>query len=179
VAAGTCYGVSVLTPTVAGREKLLRECEWSVVAQTVTVFEHLVERDEQRDGCSATMNRVAARARGEWLLPLADDDLLLPGCVEHLTAAAAADADVIYSPPLVSGNEDRWWFFQAPPVIPATALIRAELWRELGGYDDVAREEDRKFWIKALEAGARFVRVDEPCWVYRQWDGNKSIGRVA
>jgi hypothetical protein len=86
----------------------------------------------------------------------------------------------VYSPPLVSGNEDRWWFFQAPPVIPSTALIRRSLWDRLGGYDEGAvREEDRKMWVKAVEMGARFVRVDEPCWVYRQWQGNKSFAVAA
>ncbi len=90
--------------------------------------------------------------------------------------AATEDADIVYSPPLVTGNEDRWWFFQAPPVIPATALVRADLWRSLGGYDEaLSREEDRDLWVKALQHNARFVRVDAPVWIYRQHAGNKSF----
>src|SRR4051812_42464614 len=144
------------------------------MAQTFDDLEHLVGIDEDHDGCAISMNRLADKAEGEWLLPLADDDLLLPGCLASLLAHAD-DADVVYAPPLVTGNEDRWWFFQAPPVIPSCALIRADLWRELGGYDETrVREEDRDLWIKALAAGARFVRVDEPCWIYRQHAGNKS-----
>jgi len=80
----------------------------------------------------------------------------------------------------VTGNEDRFWFFQAPPVLPSFALIRASLWRDLGGYDEtLAHEEDRNFWVEALSAGARFVRVEEPCWVYRQHSSNKSFNKVA
>ena len=121
------------------------------------------------------MNRAAAWAVGDWLIPLADDDLLLPRCVETLLGHADG-FDVVYAPPLVTGNEDRFWFFQAPPVIPSFALIRASLWRQLGGYDkSLRREEDRDLWTRALEVGARFKRVDEPCWVYRQHDGNKSF----
>lgn len=177
--------VSILTPSVPERHQLLEECVSSVSAQTVTDFEHLVEVDERRDGCAAMMNRLASRAVGDWLLPLADDDLLLPGCLSRLVAAADA-ADVVYAPPLVTGNEDRWWFFQAPPAIPSCALIRRSLWDAVGGYDEtLTREEDRDLWVKALGVGARFVRVDYPCWVYRMWQlddgtaGNKSFRQVA
>lgn len=143
--------------------------------QTFQNFEHLVGLDEDREGCSNTINSLAAGAHGEWLLPLADDDLLLPGALATLLAASEG-ADVVYAPPLVTGNEDRWWFFQAPPVIPSFGLIRKELWDRIGGYDEsLTREEDRAFWVAALELGARFVRVDYPCWVYRQHSGNKSF----
>jgi len=171
--------VSVLTPSLPERAWMLDECRASVTAQTVAAREHLVEVDEVRAGCSVTMNRLAARATGEWLLPLADDDLLLPGCIASLLAESG-EGDIIYSPPLVTGNEDRFWFFQAPPVIPSFALIRRELWGDLGGYDETLRhEEDRDLWIRALAAGARFHRVDDPCWVYRQHTSNKSFNKVA
>lgn len=171
--------VSVITPTIPERAHLLAECVASVEAQTVRGFEHLIWEDVDRQGCAATVNRLVGRAQGEWLLPLADDDLLLPGCIETLVANTG-DADVVYAPPLVTGNEDRWWFFQAPPVIPSTALIRASLWRELGGYDEsLKREEDRDLWVKALAADAKFVRVDAPAWIYRQHQGNKSFAAAA
>lgn len=167
--------VSVLTPTVPERAALLVECEASVRAQTEPRWEHLVAVDRDRAGCAATMNQLAAQAQADWLLPLADDDLLLPGCLATLLQHTL-DADIVYAPPLVTGNEDRWWFFQAPPVIPSFALIHRDLWRTLGGYDEtLRREEDRNLWVKALDAGARFVRVDAPCWVYRQHPGNKSM----
>lgn len=171
--------VSVLTPTIDGREDLLEECVASVQAQTFDRFEHRVLFDEHREGCSATMNRLAAGALGDWLLPLADDDLLLPGCLESLLAHSD-EGDIIYAPPLVTGNEDRWWFYQAPPVIPSFALIDRILWADLGGYDETLRhEEDRDLWTRALDVGAKFVRVDDPCWVYRQHAGNKSFHKAA
>ncbi len=154
---------------------MLSECVRSVQAQGFDRREHLVQIDRERAGCSITMNALARSARGDWLLPLADDDLLLPGCLERLYAHID-EGDIIYSPPLVNGNEDRWWFFQAPPVIPSCALIRKEIWDALGGYDEtLIHEEDRDLWTRALDIDARFVRVDEPCWVYRQHAGNKSM----
>jgi len=171
--------VSVITATIPERAAFLEECVASVEAQTVDCWEHLVEVDDLRQGCSAMVNRAVARARGDWLFLIADDDLLLPRCLEtHL--AHSADADVVFAPPLVTGNEDRWWFFQAPPVIPSTALIRRSLWDDLGGYDEgLIREEDRALWVMAVAADARFVRVDEPCWVYRQHETNKSFAVAA
>lgn len=170
--------VSVLTPTIAKREQMLIECEASVAAQTHKPVDHIILRDELADGCAVTMNRCATFTTADWLLPLADDDLLLPGCVASLLAHSE-DADVIYAPPLVTGNEDRWWFFQAPPAIPSFGLIRRTLWEDLGGYNETLQhEEDRDFWTRALDAGARFVRVDEPCWVYRQHDSNKSFNKA-
>ena len=161
----------------------MRECERSVACsvstQTYPNVEHVVVCDTDGDGNSHTTNRAAEKATGEWLIPLADDDLLLPGCIEALMFRAEMDfAAVVYAPPLVTGNEDRWWFFQAPPCIPSFALIRSSLWFELGGYDEsLEHEEDRDLWTKALDAGARFVRVDYPCWVYRQHVGNKSFNK--
>ncbi len=168
--------MSVLTPTIPGRERLLEECRQSVLYQTYTGWEHLRLLDTDRDGCAATMNALAEEARGEWLMPLADDDMLLPRCLETL-AKASRHADVVYSPPLIWGLENPHWFFGEPPAIPSFGLIRTELWRQCGGYDsEWNREEDRRFWTRALEAGARFVRVsDEPTWVYRFHGGNKSF----
>ena len=84
----------MLTPTIAGREHLLEECRLSVLYQTYSGWEHLRLLDEEREGCAATMNALAEVARGEWLIPLADDDLILPGCITRLVKASA-DADVV------------------------------------------------------------------------------------
>ncbi len=166
----------MLTPTIPGREDLLEECRRSVLYQTYPGWEHLRLLDDKWNGCAATMNELAEHAQGDWILPLADDDLLLPGCLEVLTKASNG-GDIIYSPPLVWGVENPWWFFDEPPKIPSFALIRADLWRELGGYDhDWNREEDRRLWERALAAGAKFVRAsDSPTWVYRFHGGNKSF----
>jgi glycosyltransferase involved in cell wall biosynthesis len=165
--------VSVLTPSIPERAGLLTECRLSVKAQTAPC-EHLIEIDTNRDGCSRVMNRLAREAAGEWLLPLADDDLLLPGAVATLLAHSD-DADIVYAPPLVWGNSDTH-FWGEPPCIPSFALVRKTLWHDLGGYDETRRrEEDRNLWMKAMNAGARFRKADSgPTWIYRFHGGNKS-----
>ncbi len=154
---------------------MLEECKASVAAQTFTGWEHLVEVDELREGCAKTMNRLAKVASAEWLLPVADDDLLYPGCLADLLAASE-NADVVYSPPHVEGGMPAWPFRQRPPGIPSCALIRTSLWRAIGGYrETLRREEDRRFWIEAKHRDARFVRVDKETWVYRFHGGNKTF----
>lgn len=158
--------VSVITSAIPSRVQLLEECKLSVKAQTLQPLEHLVGMDEEHRGAWWIVNFLAEQAKGEWLLPLADDDLLTPGCIETLYARRD-EGDVIYSPPLVWANAELH-FFGDPPFIPATALIRTALWRELGGYENVSREEDRSFWRKAVEHRAVFVRADSsPTWIYR------------
>lgn len=173
--------VSVLTATIPGREHLLAENRQSVLAQTMRDWEHLTLLDHTRDGCSKTFNRLAAEAQAEWLFVIADDDLMLPGCLHH-HLKHAADADIVYAPPLVWGDADPQQFCGVPPAIPAVALIRTEFWRALGGYgEELADQEDRDFYHRAQRANARFVRFEDgPTWVYRFHQGavgNKSRGQ--
>lgn len=133
-------------------------------------WEHIVMLDAEREGCAGTMNKAAAAAQADWLLPLADDDLLLPGCLRVLLDSSAG-ADVVYSPPLVWGEAPEQ-FCGAPPHIPAVALIRRDLWR--AGYEH-PEQEDLHHFERMLNEGARFVRADgAPTWVYRFHNGNKS-----
>lgn len=164
--------VAVLTPTVEGREEMLAECRASVTAQTVPV-EHLVEVDVDGCGPQRIRNRLATVAQAEWLLPLDDDDLLDPECVEVLLERCA-DADVVYPWCRVDGRDD---FFIVNKLfhpgslfvqnyIPVTALIRSSFFRMLGGYRDVELE-DHDLWQRAYLHGGRFVCVPEVLWTYR------------
>lgn len=168
----------MLTPTIPGREHFLVECAASVAAQTFRRYEHLILLDENRQGCAATMNELAGYAVGEWLFILADDDILLPRCLELLLENGSGE--IIYSPPLVWG-EDGAQFCAGPPNIPAVALIRKDLWDRLGGYSlDVPSAEDNAFYKLAESRGVTFTRVDQhPTWIYRFHGGNKSRVPVA
>jgi glycosyltransferase involved in cell wall biosynthesis len=166
--------VSVITPTIPERSELLKECIASVEAQTYPHWEHVIVYDHDKAGCAKTMNEAARQAKGEWLLPLADDDLLLPGCIQALVLVAA-DADVVYPVPLVWG-EAADQFCGKPPDIPSLALIRAESWRKIGGYGaGLKNREDNNLWMRMMGQSQRFVRYDQsPTWVYRFHGSNKS-----
>src|SRR5438445_805557 len=101
-----CMRVCVITATLPERASLLEECCASVLAQTVEC-EHLVGVDEAREGPSVIRNRLAASTDADWLLPLDDDDLLDPTCVERLLAVSDA-ADVVYPWCRMVGRTDGW-----------------------------------------------------------------------
>lgn len=173
---GKSSTVSVLTATLASRASLLTECRASVDAQTHPC-EHLVLEDSLREGPQAIRNRLATGSVSDWLLPLDDDDLLDPDCVEVLLAASA-DADIVYPFCRVEGRDDfyvvnKLWcerslFLQ--PFIPVTALVRRDFFVMLGGYRNVPLE-DYDLFKRAVLHGARFVCVPEVVWSYRFIDG--------
>ncbi len=176
---GTTGSVAVLTPSLPEREPLLREAWRSVEAQTVKV-EHLVAMDDAREGPSVVRNWLAARADPavEWLLPLDDDDLLDPDCVQELLSHSGA-CDVIYPwcrvQDFAEGLEP-WCpnrLFNAETLlaynyIPVTCLIRKSLWDEVGGMPNLPHAEDWRFFKRCLAAGAVFRCVDEVLWTYRR-----------
>lgn len=189
--------VAVLTPSLPGREALLAEAIGSVVDQTLRPDTHLIAIDHQRLGIGEQLNRLVRATDAEWLARLDDDDLFDPGHLATLVGSAGS-ADVVYSfcrveprpgpdgtpsPPEVLGV---WWTPNQPfdagalrrsNYIPATTLIRRSLWERIGGWSRTAPPpegagEDWDFWLRALDAGARFVCVPEVTWSYRYHGAN-------
>lgn len=93
--------------------------------------------------------------------------------------AASEGADVIYpwcrvedhDPELEPWSPNR--LFSADALlrynyIPVTALIRRDLWDEVGGMPSLPHAEDWAFWKRCLAAGAVFRCVPEVLWTYRR-----------
>jgi len=75
---GRQVDVTVITPTVPGREKLLEECIESVRKQTLQPVAHLVLMDKDKEGPAVIRNRLLKQVETEWVAFLDDDDLLMP-----------------------------------------------------------------------------------------------------
>jgi glycosyltransferase involved in cell wall biosynthesis len=61
--------------------------------------------------------------------------------------------------------------------IGATALLRRELFEDVGGFDPAfAGYEDWEFWLHALECGWHGRRVEEVTLLYRRHDGGRHAG---
>lgn len=170
--------IAVLTASLPERSQLLREAQASVAAQTRPVT-HLVGVDRDRQGPSVIRNRLAASwPDADWYLPLDDDDLLDPDFLDVLWPHLAG-ADVVYSWCRVEGLDD-WTpnrlftpeLLLKANFIPVTALVRAELWREVGGMPEppegrVQPGEDWEMWKRCLGEGAVFRCIPEVLWTYR------------
>lgn len=151
---------------------------------------------EPDQGQSDALNKGFAKAKGEWLFWLNADDVLLPGALQKVktiihSSTTTSDFD---SPQWIAGNQicideqgrvlkcmrsnawhDGLYRHAVPHVNGPSAFFRRELFEKVGGFDASLRYSmDWDLWIRFMKAGARFVRVDDYLWGFRQWSGSKT-----
>jgi hypothetical protein len=185
--------ITVITPTMPGREAMLAEACASVDGQTLAPYAHLVRCRAPRGAPNAVddaeqRNALLAQVETEWLAQLDDDDLYFP---HHLaTIAPALDgADVVYTfstTPEVAREDVTDWatadlvdVLRVGNCLPYCAAIRCEVLRGIGGWGGLfdrdcgvyiatgATADDWDLWIRLAEAGARFRCVPVETWWYR------------
>jgi Glycosyltransferase like family 2 len=150
--------VTLITPSLPGREHMLAETVRSVQAQTMPC-EHLWAVDHDRLGPAPVRNNLLADVTTELVGFVDDDDVLYPRHVEHcLTALRESDACVAY--PWFRFDHPRGWWplgeflqiqrpdgtrvhaFEQPfdpaalehnNYIPITVIARTECLRKVGG----------------------------------------------
>ncbi|MFN7021993.1 MAG: glycosyltransferase, partial [Phycisphaerales bacterium] len=120
---------------------------------------------------------------GEFVVFLDADDYLEPTFASSLARAIEADggaggsSHAYCQERLVDKAFGVWAVPEWDPVLllvtnlhPVTALIRAEWFARVGGFDESMREgyEDWEFWIRLSSMGGRGVRVREPLFNWRR-----------
>jgi glycosyltransferase involved in cell wall biosynthesis len=181
--------VTVVVPTILGREELLDRALASVRAQTIQPAKVIVVCDRDRKGAWWARNQGAAQVETTWLAWLDDDDELLPNHLEVLLAGAEeSGADLVYSYPefvcppgyrdplatvqdgrivqepigVPFGKEQENWLRYMGNFIPVTYLVRAALVRAVGGMPPSGgpkKEEDYRLLLKLLNFDAKFHHV--------------------
>lgn len=184
--------ITVITATIPGREELLGRCLASVYNQNVPVVMQLVCAQPPIESmpapvhCALMQNSLLPAVTSEWVMRLADDDRLLPFHTQTVLPYLD-DADVVYTFD-AGGSRPRFdctaWpqrqlvesleeanFFDA-----SAACIRTEALAYVGGWPTEwvdghfagtkAYYEDWALWLTLARAGARFVCVPVPTWVY-------------
>jgi hypothetical protein len=172
--------LTIVTATIPERAPLLHELGQSIARQTVRPYEWIVKTDWDKVGPAKVINDIVADIDTPWLFRCDDDDLFDTNHFETLAPFLTDDHDIVYTWPRVDppGHLERPDVLQRIyPLktlrdanwIASAAAVRTSLWDDLGGYRDV-HNEDHDFWVRALDAGARFRCVPEVTWTYRLGD---------
>lgn len=169
--------VTVITPTIPERARMLAEAIATVAAQTAPPTGHLIAVDHRRSGPAELRTLLVGSASTEWVAFLDDDDLLDADHLERLAEVAGPDVDVAYSwcrldPPGAIGDQ----FYNQPydrqalrrhGIFPITVLARRAAILDCGGFRPEDRYEDWALWNRMADRGARFACLPEPTWTYR------------
>ncbi|MGI9649146.1 MAG: glycosyltransferase [Acidimicrobiia bacterium] len=142
---------------------------------------------QRNQGLSAARNTGMRAARGRFLVPLDSDDELGTSFLSS-TIEALADRPRVgfaHTWTRLFGNQKLIWIdrpYNPYQLLLSTsvvgcALIRAEAWQQVGGYDTDRRRgnEDWDLWIRLLEAGWEQVEVPRPLFRYRQHGISMSV----
>lgn len=99
--------ITVIVPTISGREHLLIRAITSAQRQTRPPREIIIVNDMDRRGAALARNCGVALADTEWIAWLDDDDQLLPEHLQVLHRGAEwSGADLVYSYPRFIGGPD-------------------------------------------------------------------------
>lgn len=185
--------VTMVVPHIPPRRgELLRAVE-SITVQTTVPAAVSITFDHRREGSATTRNRAMAAARTGWVAFLDDDDALEINHVAELTACVQrSGADVVYAGCTAVGpagqilpDQEEWGRFGLPfdadllrqcSYIPVTSLVRADLARRVGGFrfTDDDPYDDHVFYLRLLDAGARFEHLPVRTWVWHHHGANSS-----
>lgn len=145
---------------------------------------------EEDSGQSDALNKGFAKAKGDWFFWLNADDVLLPGALKKIldrinkidginwiagNQLLIDDACKVLKCSVGNGWHDWLYRHAVPHVYGPSSFFRRELFERVGGLDVSLKYcMDWDLWIKFMKAGARFVRVDDYLWGFRQWAGSKT-----
>lgn len=168
--------VTVLTPTIPGREDFLSRALESVEKQTRQPDDVHVEKDPFRTGAGSTRNRGLRHVLTDYVAFLDDDDTFLENHVESLMRVAEErpEVDVVYPVPEFVGHhpesirvgldgklvspwyrpfteEHRRFLICNNNFIPVTTLVKTSKIRRVKGFpepgDSDARLSHAEDWI--------------------------------
>lgn len=180
--------ITIVIPTIEGREGLLARALATVEAQTFPPSCVIVELDVGRQGAAATRNQALSKVDTDWLAFLDDDDELYPNHLKVLARyAKLSTLDVAYPGYDTTGGEDPVKCFGVPfdgallqkrNFIPVTTLCRTSHVLQAGGFQPHPDEnddpcEDWGLWLAMHAAGSRFTHVPVRTWRWNLGDTTK------
>lgn len=170
--------ITVVTPTVPGREHLLAEAVASVQAQTVQPADHLILLDEHHAGPAPTLNLLIELVETEWYAVLNDDDLFDPDHLEeHQKALPYGDIVMSWgrepdAPYRGVWRRQEFLDKHDTGLRPGCLTARKAVWEKVRYRDQPI--EDWDFVARALFRGYKVEPVYRETWTYRSHEGQSS-----
>lgn len=160
--------VDCIIPTAGKRPEMMKEALASVEAQTVKVNEVIIMPDDKRDTVWLRINEAAKKSKADAFFVLCDDDMIRPTFVEETSRLMEEkNADLVSV--AMENFGSCTGVHQCGPTPFMTALIRKSIWEKAGGYDQAAGlPGDYDFYLMCLEKGAKWEKIAEPLFLFRQ-----------
>lgn len=137
------------------------------------------EKQNGGGGAASARNYGINAARGKYIFPLDNDDIILENTISSLMEVNGDDENVIVSPWLTYFGDDRPEVWKpSPPTnqilhhnnTPNSSLYSKKLWSIIGGYDEKMTKgyEDWEFWIRMYINKAEFKVCHKHLFLYRR-----------
>ncbi len=150
-------------------------------------------RNEVNCGVTKNVNRMLAMAKGDYVKTIASDDAMAPNaisgmvdylnCHPEISVVVANGVRVLESerypnftpqgrlydsPPDFSPEGFFLRVARCNPISAPAAMVRMEVYKQFGMYDETVKIEDLEFWLRCLTGGAcRFGFLDADLLYYR------------
>ncbi|MEA2313570.1 MAG: hypothetical protein QOI03_262 [Solirubrobacteraceae bacterium] len=174
-----------------GEPRLIVVDDGSTDAGTLAQLDRLPRQVEvvrqSNAGVAEARNAGLRLARTSYALALDADDRLAEDALRRLREPLEAEPGLGFSYGIMRFFGAWEGVLQMPPYDPfrllyrhnigSAALIRRELFEDIGGYDQAFKGyEDWEFWVHALERGWRGRRVETVTLLYRRHGETRHIG---
>ncbi|MEI7028314.1 glycosyltransferase family 2 protein [Paenibacillus sp. y28] len=136
-------------------------------------------RHSQNQYLPQALNTGFQAALGDYFTWTSDDNIYKPNAIAHFVTMLSSDteADVVYGNEAAideAGNAIPGYEMDTPEVIPILSCIggyfmfKKQVYFDVGGYEsEWFLVEDWQFWLKAYNAGYKFVKTEECNYLYR------------
>lgn len=143
---------------------------------------------KKNEGPSSARNEGFKHIKGELVLCLDSDDILLPEINEAIIYLLKnPDYDVIYSDIIAFGNENykitkgnfsKFKLMYIGHITSASNLFRREILKKVDHFnEDIVYAEDWDFWARVASAGFRFKYLPQPFFKYRKHTIGQSLSK--
>ncbi len=140
---------------------------------------------QENKGPAAARNTGIINSQGKFLLFLDSDNKIRPDYITKGIEVLSKNKEigVVYGNPVFFGGNTERHFkpkeFDLKSIvhgnyIDVCAVIRREVWEEVGGFDENRElsQEDWEFWIRVGKSKWKFSYIDEPLFDYRIRDSS-------